>query len=225
MAVLERFQVGLAHVPLQAGADIELPGAIHRQRGRFVVQDQPLHPIHIRQAGAEVRRVAPEDDFHVRLIALQQKGAGADGGFYRLQIAIFLDHFRSDDPHADGAGQEIEQPDERLVEEELHGIAVHHLHPVHGLQQLALGITLYGQKAVKGKFDILGHQLTPVDGRLIMPLDTLAEMEDRGRVVRRFPAFGQIGLDDEGTRRHVRADFMPQELVIRTPYTVWQLFI
>src|SRR6266851_2359817 len=80
--------------------------------------------------------------------------------------------------------------------------------------QLALGITRYGQKAVKGKFDILGHQLTPVDGRLIMPLDTLAEMEDRGRFVRRFPAFGQIGLDDEGTRRHVRADFMPQELVI-----------
>jgi len=39
MAVLERFQVGLAHLPLQAGAGIDLPGAIHRQPSRFVVQD------------------------------------------------------------------------------------------------------------------------------------------------------------------------------------------
>ena len=65
------------------------------------------------------------------------------------------------------------------------------------------------QEAVVGEFDILSHQLAPVDGRLVVPCDALAQVEDIGGIVRRFPAFGQIGLDDEGARRHVRADFVP----------------
>ena len=214
MALLERVQVLLAHGPLGPWAAVDLPGAVHRQPGRFVVHDQPLDPIHIRLALAEVVRVALEDRLHVRLVALQEEGPGADGRLGFLQVAVFLHHFRGDDPHAHRVGQHVEQPDEGLFEEELHRIAVHHLHPVHGLQQLAVGIALFRQEAVEGEFDILGHQLAAVDGRLVVPFDPLAQMEDIGRVVRLFPAFGQIGLDDEGARRHVRADFMPHELAV-----------
>ena len=67
---------------------------------------------------------------------------------------------------------------------------VHHLDPLHRLQQQPLGITLDRQEAVKGEFHILGHQLAPVDGWFVVPADPLAQMEDIRGVIRRFPAFG-----------------------------------
>src|SRR5262245_43411658 len=39
-------------------------------------------------------------------------------------------------------------------------------------------------------------------------------MEDIGGIVRRFPTFGQIRLDDEGARPNFWTDFMPQELAV-----------
>ena len=36
-----------------------------------------------------------------------------------------------------------------------------------------------------------------------MPFHALAQVEDVGGVIQLFPAFGQIGLDDEGARRDV----------------------
>ena len=81
------------------------------------------------------------------------------------------------------------------LQEELHRIAIHHLDAVHGLQELALRIPWFGQEALKGKFHILGHQLAAVDRRFIVPVHPLAQMKDIGGVVRRFPAFGQVGLD------------------------------
>ena len=111
-------------------------------------------------------------------------------------------------------GQHVEQPDVGLFQEELDGIAVHDLDPVHRVQHIAGRIRLFGQEAVKGEFDILGHQLTPVDGRLVLPLHPVAEMEDIGRVVRCFPAFGQIRLDEEGARRHPCPDSIPHELAV-----------
>src|SRR6266568_3284000 len=39
-------------------------------------------------------------------------------------------------------------------------------------------------------------------------------MEDVRRVIQRFPAFGQVGLDDEGPRGHVAADFMPHQFAV-----------
>ena len=48
MALLERLQILLAHGPLGRRAAVELPGAVHGQAGRGVLEDQPFHPIHIR---------------------------------------------------------------------------------------------------------------------------------------------------------------------------------
>src|SRR5262249_32577987 len=61
MTLLERLQVGLAHRPPFHGATIELPGAVHRQPGRRVLDYQPLHPVHVGLALAEVRWVPRED--------------------------------------------------------------------------------------------------------------------------------------------------------------------
>jgi hypothetical protein len=103
-ALLERVQVRLAESPPSPGARVDLPGAIHHQRGGFVVQNQPLHPIHIRLSRAKIVWVALEDCLHVRLIALQQEGPGADGGLDFLQVAVVLHYFGGDDPHAHGVG-------------------------------------------------------------------------------------------------------------------------
>ena len=73
---------------------------------------------------------------------------------------------------------------------------------------IAVRIPFFRQEAVIGEFDIVGHQLAPVQGRFVVPFDPLAQVEDIGRVVQLLPAFGQIGLDDEAARRHVAADFM-----------------
>jgi hypothetical protein len=41
-----------------------------------------------------------------------------------------------------------------------------------------------------------------------VPFDPLAQVEDIGGVIQLFPAFGQIGLDDEGARRDVRTSLL-----------------
>ena len=131
-----------------------------------------------------------------------------------LQVAKVLHHFRGDDPHAQRVRQHTEQPDIGLFEEELHRIAVHHLDAVHRVEQIAVGIPRFCQEAIVGELDILGHQLAAVEGRLVVPFNALAQMEDISRVVQFFPAFGQIGLDNEGARGHVGADFMPHQFAV-----------
>src|SRR5207253_7650839 len=53
--------------------------------------------------------------------------------------------------------------------------------------------------------------LATVEGWFVVPFDTVAQMENISRVVRRFPAFGQIRLYREGARPHLRADLMPHQ--------------
>jgi hypothetical protein len=83
------------------------------------------------------------------------------------------------------------------------GVAIHHLDPVHGLQQKAVGIALLRQEAVVGEFHVLGHELAAVEGGLVVPRDAFPEMEDIGGVIQRFPVFGHIGLDGEGAREAI----------------------
>src|SRR5215510_2314560 len=47
-----------------------------------------------------------------------------------------------------------------------------------------------------------------------MPFDPLAQVEDVGGVVWRFPAFGQIGLHGEDAWPHLWADLVPHELTV-----------
>src|SRR5439155_3270457 len=79
------------------------------------------HSVHIGLAGAEVVRVALEDRLHIRLVALQHEGTGADGALRLLQVAEVVHHFWGDDPHARRLRQHVEEPDIGLTQEELHG--------------------------------------------------------------------------------------------------------
>src|SRR5262245_1580931 len=47
-----------------------------------------------------------------------------------------------------------------------------------------------------------------------MPFDALTQVEDIGGVGQLFPTFSQIGLDYEGARGHVAANFMPHQFAI-----------
>jgi hypothetical protein len=125
-----------------------------------------------------------------------------------------LNHFGGDDPHARGVGQHTDKPDVGLFEEELHGIAVHHLDAIHGVQQIAIRTAFFRQEALIGEFHILGHELAAVDRGFIVPFDALAQVEDIGGVIELFPTFSQVGLDDEGARRNVRPDFMPYQFAV-----------
>ena len=58
------------------------------------------------------------------------------------------------------------------------------------------------------------HQLTTVDGGLVVPFDAFAQVENIRGVVQLFPAFGQIGLDNEGARLYLGANFMPHQLAV-----------
>jgi hypothetical protein len=128
-----------------------------------------------------------------------------------LQVAKLLHDFRGDDPHAARGSQHIRQIDIGLFENELDGIASHHLDAVYRLQHLAVGIALLGQQTVIGKLHILGHQLTAVDGRFVVPFHPLAQVEDIGGVVWGLPAFGQVGLNHKGARLNLWTNLMPHQ--------------
>src|SRR6266852_3102011 len=48
----------------------------------------------------------------------------------------------------------------------------------------------------------------------MVPVDSLPQMEDIGRVVQRLPPLGQIRLDDEGARLDPCTDLIPHELAV-----------
>ena len=132
----------------------------------------------------------------------------------------------------DTLGERVKQPDEGLFQEELDGIAIHDLDPVHRLQEVAGRIPLDRQEAVKGKLDVLGHELAAVEGRFVVPFHPLAEVEKVGRLIRRVPAFGEVGLHREGAWWHCWTQAMPQQRTVdeaqrrmRPEATAWEMGI
>src|SRR5262245_12729007 len=105
MTLLDRVQVLLPYGPVGLRAGIEFTRAIHRQRRRGVIEDEPLDPVDPGEVLEEILWVAFEDHLDVRLIALEDEWSGTDGGLDFLEIAILLHHLRGDDPHAPWVGQ------------------------------------------------------------------------------------------------------------------------
>src|SRR5262249_26394802 len=75
LALLECLQVLLTHTPPVPWSAVNLPGAVHGQARRLILEDQPLYPIDIRLILAEVGRIALKDRLHVGLVALEEEGA------------------------------------------------------------------------------------------------------------------------------------------------------
>src|SRR5205823_6580869 len=74
-----------------------------------------------------------------------------------------------------------------------------------------IGVALDGQEALDGVADVLSGQLAPVDGRLVVPADALAEPEDIGGLVGLSPRLREIALEGEGARGHRRARLVLEE--------------
>ena len=109
---------------------------VHRQRRRRISDDHPFYPIHPGEIWQEVVRVALEDRLDIRLIALEEEGAGANDTLGFLQVTELLHHFARDDPGPYRVGQHVNQPDKGLVQEELHRITVYYLDLVHSLEYI-----------------------------------------------------------------------------------------
>ena len=200
---MQRFHIWLAYAPPVPGTRVEVPGAVHCQASRLVIENQPVHTIYVRLILQKIGWIPLEDRLDVRLVALQQEGTSANGALGLLQVPVLLYHFRSDNPHTPWVGQYIEQPDIGLFQAKLHCITVHRRHPVHhGLEHIAVWILLCRQEAAEGELHILRHQLPTVERWLVVPFDALAQMEDIGRVIQCLPAFGQVRLYREGAWRN-----------------------
>ena len=214
MSFLERGHILLPDSPPVPGAAVDLSRAVGGLLGGLVLHDQPVHAVDPGLARPEVIRVAAEDGFHIGLVALQDERAGAHGRLGPLEIPVLVHHLPGDDPGPGRVGQHVEEPDEGLLEPEPHGVAVHDVDPVDGVEHEPERVGLLGQEAVEGELDVLGDQLTPVERRPVLPAHALAQVKDHGGVVRLFPALGQVGLDGEGPRGDPGADLVADELVV-----------
>src|SRR6266545_6789314 len=79
------------------------------------------------------------------------------------------------------------------------------------------------EEAVIRELDVFGDQLAPVDGRLVMPPDPSAQVEDVGRLIRLVPSPGQLWLDGEATRCHPGADLVAQQPAVDEAQRVMRL--
>ena len=66
MALLEDFQIGLSPLPSARRTTVDVPGAIHGEAGRGILEDEPFHAIDIRLVCEEVVRITLEDRLHIR---------------------------------------------------------------------------------------------------------------------------------------------------------------
>src|SRR5262249_36761108 len=94
----------LAHAPDPRGATVDLARVAHRELRSCVLNDQPLHSIHIGLVEAEEVRVTPEHRLHIRLVPLQAEGAGTNAWHRLLQAAVLFYHLAGDDPHTRRVG-------------------------------------------------------------------------------------------------------------------------
>src|SRR5215813_5121048 len=193
------------------GAAINLPGAVHSQPGRVILEHEPLYTVYIRLAFEEVVWVALEHRFDIGLVALQHEGASADGALGLLQITKLLHDFRGNNPRAYRVGQHVHQPDKRLFQDELYRIAVDDLDPFYRFQHITDHIPRLSQETIKGKLHVLCHQLATIERRFVVPFDSLTQVEDIGCIIRLLPTLGQVRLYCECARWNLWADFIPHQ--------------
>jgi hypothetical protein len=134
----------------------------------------------------------------------------ADSGLF--QIAVLLHCLARHDPGPRRVREDVDEPHEGLLQTELDGIAIDDFHAIHRVKQILERIGLLGQEAVVGELDILGDQLTSVDGRPVLPADAFAQVKDHGPIVKLVPALGEVRLHDEAAGRDFGAHLVAHEL-------------
>ena len=178
-------------------------------RGVVLVDDQ-LDAVDVRQAGHEVGGVPHQGDGHVRLVAVEHPGAGADHRLRLLEVAELLDALAGDDAARHRARHHVQEPREGLREREPDRVAVHRLdlgdRAVH--RGVAAGL---GEHPLERVLHVLGGELPSVDRRLGVEAHAPPQLEDVGGVARLRPRLGQVALEDQRAGAHARAGPMLQE--------------
>ncbi|WBL37062.1 hypothetical protein O0235_05715 [Tepidiforma flava] len=123
-------------------------------------------------------------------VALEDPGAGADGGLGRVEAAFgFLRH----DPDEVGVGEDVEEGGVGLFELEDDGLLVGVLDGIDEGDLGAVGVGLSGG-AAPGVFDVVGIDGAAVDGGDVVELDVGLELDGPGEAVGAgLGALGDVG--------------------------------
>jgi hypothetical protein len=211
LAPLDRLQVGALERHLDPGREVVLAGQPGREiRGRIHV-DPDLDPVGVREALTEVARVPHEGQAHVGLVALEHPGPGADDRFRPLEHALLVRRLAGQDV---GEGGAVEEPGKGLLHGDAHRVAVHCLHLVDLLEGGAVGVARDGHGPLEREGHVLGGHLPPVHRRLVVPPDTLAQLEDIGRLGRLLPGLGEVSLDGQRSRGNARPRLVPDQAAV-----------
>ena len=159
--------------------------------------------------------MAYEGHADVRPVALQHPGTGADDRLHTLEIAELLDALARDDGHRDRVGEHVEEPGERLLERELHRVAIDGLDALDRAQHVGARIAGDGEEALDAVLDVVRRELAPVHRRLVVPAHAAAQLEDVRGLGRLRPRLREIGLDRERARHHRRARLVLHETAVR----------
>jgi hypothetical protein len=145
-----------------------------------------------------------EREADVRAMAVQHPRARADDGLGLLEIAELFDRLAGHDGHGHRVGEHLEEPGVHFLEHDPHRVRVRGLDAVDRPQHVGARVALDGEEALDRVLHIGRRQLAPVHGRLRVPANTAAQLEDVRRLVRLRPRLGEVALDRERPRRNRR---------------------
>ena len=156
-----------------------------------------------------------EREADVRAVAVQHPRAGADDGLGLLEIAELFDRLAGHDGHRHRVGEHLEEPGVHFLEHDPHRVGVRGLDAVDRPQHVGARVALDREEALDRVLHVGRRQLAPVHGRLRVPANTAAQLEDVCRLVRLRPRLGEVALDRERPRGNRRPRPVPHEPAMR----------
>src|SRR3989442_3505203 len=113
--------------------------------------------------------MAEEREPDVGPVAVEHPGTGPDHRFGLLEVAELLDAFARDDRDSHRIGENIEEPRERLLHDELDRVPIDRLDAIDGAQHVRHRVPLDGEEPLDRVAHVLGGELPPRDRWVWMP--------------------------------------------------------
>src|SRR4029450_1655933 len=124
----------------------------------------------------EIVWMAHEREPDVGIVALEHPRSRADTGLGAPDIAELLHRFARQDPRG-RRGDRVEEPRERRLEGDPHGVAIERLDSLDLLEHGAVRVVDGAEEALEGVLDVARRQLAAGHGRLRMPAHAAAQLE------------------------------------------------